>query len=109
MRKSEQEQRVTPLDNMYKENVGSLDQFYDDLAKPDKDRSVDFATCIFRFVRCNHSLKSVSEMANEILLYGWCDTYESAEKAIRANLLFDDNDKCEGRDDPPSLFDHMKA
>lgn len=86
----------------------NLDDLFDAIAEADRIDPSDTERCIFRFVRWNHSLKSAEEMANEILQYGWSDTYENALAAIRSNLLFDDEStKGKTRDEPPSLFDYF--
>lgn len=87
---------------------GNLDDLFDSVNDSVRDNPPDAEACIFRFVRLNHSLKSAEEMANEILQYGWSDTYENALAAIRSNLLFDDEStKGKTRDEPPSLFDYF--
>ena len=86
----------------------NLEDLFDAIAEADRIDPSDTERCIFRFVRWNHSLKSAEEMANEILQYGWSDTYENALAAIRSNLLFDDEStKDKTRDKPPSLFDYF--
>lgn len=99
------------FDDLYKRCNGNLDALFDEINKIDREENVrsgimDIETCIFRFVRYNHEMKSVDEMANEILFYGWCDTYENAVKAIRSNLIFDYERKPLPKE-PPSLFDNM--
>lgn len=86
---------------------GNLDDFFDSVNDSVRDDAPDAETCIFRFVRLNHALKSTEEMAHEILQYGWSDTYENALSAIRKNLPFDEQPEDGGRDGPPSLFDHF--
>lgn len=87
---------------------GNLDDLFDTVNDSVRDNPPDAGTCIFRFVRWNHSLKSAEEMANEILQYGWSDTYENALAAIRSNLLFDDEQPKDCKmNEPPSLFDHF--
>jgi len=86
---------------------GNLDEFYESAGELDDGRSVDVSTRIFRFVRMNHAIKSVADMANEIMQYGWSDSYENAVKAVRSNLLFDDS-KHDKPTEPPSLFDGVE-
>lgn len=99
------------FDSLYEKCNGNLDAFFDEIGKIDceenlRSKTISIETCIFRFVRYNHEMKSVDEMANEILFYGWCDTYENAVKAIRSNLIFDYERKPLPKE-PPSLFDNM--
>ena len=86
----------------------NLDDLFTAIDEADRIDPSDTEQCIFRFVRWNHSLKSAEEMANEILQYGWSDTYENALAAIRSNLLFDDEQPKDSKmNEPPSLFDYF--
>lgn len=53
------------FDDLYKRCNGNLDAFFDEINKIDREENVrsgimDIETCIFRFVRYNHEMKSVN-------------------------------------------------